>query len=162
MPTRMDLIRRELARLAKANGGRLTREAVVRAATPERSVLHGEFEWNDTRAAHRHRLDRAQELISYVTVMVVHKSMKIVSPVYVRDPSADQNKQGHVAITGPRLNRQAAQAIMLNELARCESAIERARSVTGVLDKSFPGLSDQLQAMLEEIVGLRTRLAEAA
>lgn len=62
-PKKIDRIAKELRRIAKANGGVLQPEAVVRAATPESSPLHSRFEWNDDVAAQAHRLWQARQLI---------------------------------------------------------------------------------------------------
>lgn len=48
--------------------GRLTPAAVVERARPQDSPLHGQFEWDDAAAAHRHRLDRARHLIRSVKI----------------------------------------------------------------------------------------------
>lgn len=73
MSKRSDHIRRELARIAKAGGGVLMPEAVVEAARPAASPLHSRFEWDDTAAAHAHRLWQARQLIS-ITINVCPRS----------------------------------------------------------------------------------------
>lgn len=50
-----------------ANG--LTPEAVVADAASPGSVLHPHFEWDDSKAAERYRLDQAGHLIRSVTVV---------------------------------------------------------------------------------------------
>lgn len=50
--------------------GRLTPEEVVLDAKKERSVLHSYFEWDDAKAAHKHRLHQAGYLIRSITVEV--------------------------------------------------------------------------------------------
>jgi hypothetical protein len=54
-----DLIKAELEKLLKKHG-RLTTEIVVKAATPKN---HGEFDWDESVAAHRWRLEQAYHLI---------------------------------------------------------------------------------------------------
>jgi hypothetical protein len=58
-----DDVRGELERLCRTGKGLLTAEAVVEAARNERSPLHGEFEWDDSAAAHRYRIEQARGLI---------------------------------------------------------------------------------------------------
>lgn len=60
---KIDKIAAELRRIAKANGGVLQPEAVVRAAMPESSPLHSRFEWSDDVAAQNYRLWQARQLI---------------------------------------------------------------------------------------------------
>lgn len=55
--------REELKRLAAANEGVLLPGHVVEAARPDGAVLHGRFEWLDTKAAHLYRLEQAEKLI---------------------------------------------------------------------------------------------------
>lgn len=46
--------------------GAITPEAVVEEARPEDSPLHDDFEWNDTEAARKFRIDQARKMISLV------------------------------------------------------------------------------------------------
>ncbi len=52
--------------IAKANGGLLQPDAVVEAARPVKSPLHRHFIWDDTKAAHQHRLEQARRLIRII------------------------------------------------------------------------------------------------
>ncbi|MFN2592332.1 MAG: hypothetical protein ABR532_05805 [Candidatus Dormibacteria bacterium] len=45
-----------------------TLEAVVEAARPEESPIHGHFTWDDTAAAHERRLDQAASLVRMVHI----------------------------------------------------------------------------------------------
>lgn len=157
---RIEIIKTELERIRKAHGGRLTPAAVVKAARDKKSPLWREFDWNDARMANKAREDVARDLIvNYITVVVVHKSLKVSCPFYVRDPDATTKEAGYVAINSESLNRSHAQKIVLAELDRCESAIVRARNIAGVLDVKFSGLSDQLEDLLSGIVHVRRSLA---
>lgn len=156
--TRKERIRQAIDALRDKNG-RITAEQVVRAARPKSHPLHSEFEWDDKRAAAAHRIDRANELIRYVTVVTVEKAVTVVTPYYVRDPTKKGNEPGMVAITSAILNRKNAEKVMMAELDRCESAIRRARSVVGQLDKTHKGLSQRLETMLQDIVETRELLA---
>ena len=60
----------ELDRLRGHNSGELDPETVVSAARDEKSPLHSAFEWDDSNAAHAHRLQTAQLLIRSVLVVV--------------------------------------------------------------------------------------------
>jgi hypothetical protein len=57
----------ELARIHEANG-ELTPGVTVEAARKKSSPLHGCFEWDDSAAAHEHRLQQARQLIRAVVV----------------------------------------------------------------------------------------------
>ena len=158
---KQDIIRLELEKIRNANLGKLTREAVVKyARANKRSALNKLFDWNVARAAQQHWLERAGEVIArYVTVVVTHRSEIIRSPFYVRDPDAKTTEPGYVALEPGELDRRQARQVMLNELERCQFSIERARSIAGVLDAQHPGISAELEAMLEKLILLRDRLA---
>lgn len=59
-----------LEEIRKRNFGILRPVDVVEEARPVKSVLHRYFEWDDTKAAEKYRLDQARELIQVcVTVL---------------------------------------------------------------------------------------------
>lgn len=58
----------ELTRIAETHGGALHAENVVESARNPAHVLHPHFEWNDTKAAHLHRLATARQIIRIVRV----------------------------------------------------------------------------------------------
>jgi hypothetical protein len=64
-PKKKDLIANELAKLSRRRGF-LTPQQVVAAAKDQKSPLHGCFTWDDSKAAHAHRLWQARELIASV------------------------------------------------------------------------------------------------
>lgn len=162
MPSeRLEAIRDALETIRMANGGVLTRTAVVDAARSKRSPLHREFDWDDKSAAQKQRLDRAQELITWVVVTTVYKAQHTTAPMYVRNPRAKTGEQGHVSLTQEDLTREDARNIVLAEVDRCEYNIIRARSVAAVLEAEhrYPGLSTQLEQMLEALIRIRGELA---
>ena len=61
---------KELKRIAKANKGELQPKAVVDAARDEKSILHSQFDWDDTTAAEKFRLHQARNLIRVVVSFV--------------------------------------------------------------------------------------------
>jgi hypothetical protein len=60
-------VKRELLRIAAENGGILKAEEVVNCAESESSPLHKFFDWDDSEAAVKWRLEQARNLIN-VTV----------------------------------------------------------------------------------------------
>jgi hypothetical protein len=59
----------ELQRIAVRNGGILLPGKVVEAARFKSSPLHSQFEWDDAKAAHSHRLWQARQLIRVVVTV---------------------------------------------------------------------------------------------
>lgn len=53
----------ELRRLEEKNGGRLLPQLVVKAARSKVSPLHQHFEWDDSAAAEKYRVEQARALI---------------------------------------------------------------------------------------------------
>ena len=158
---KQDEIRRALEDIRKKNGGKITRQLVVKAAMKDKKGPLGRlFEWNKDKAAMAHWLERAQEVIvRYTTITVVTKAQKITSVAYVRDPDAKTNEGGYVSLTQSEFDRRQATQILLNELDRIRSGVERGRDIAGILDAQHPGLSMMFEKMLMEIVTLRDRLA---
>lgn len=62
------LIGEALSKLASDGDGHLEPSAVVSAAQDPDSALHPHFEWDDTKAAHAHRLDQARDLIRVIRI----------------------------------------------------------------------------------------------
>ncbi len=63
-------IGKEFERLEKTEDG-LTAETAIEAAKVKTSPLHDTFEWDDTAAAHQHRLKQARTLIRSVEVVII-------------------------------------------------------------------------------------------
>lgn len=78
----------ELERVRAERGG-LTPEAVVEAAADATNPLHPAFEWNDSKAAHEHRLGQARGLIRAVITV---EAGKTDAPLYVH-VSVDNERQ---------------------------------------------------------------------
>lgn len=57
-----------LAQITTNAGGRLTPEAVIKAAKDKKSPLHQHIEWNDNVAAHAYRMDQARAIIRLIRV----------------------------------------------------------------------------------------------
>jgi hypothetical protein len=60
-----------------------TQHDVVRRARPKSSPIHCDFEWDDAKAAHEHRLEQAKFLIRHVKVVErVEDDREIVARAY--------------------------------------------------------------------------------
>ena len=133
--------RAELEKIAAASAGRLTAAAVVEAARDSAHPLHGFFDWDDTTAAHQHRLAQGRELIRSVRVVVEVKGLAVVAPYYLSDPEPVKDG-GYLAIPTVRTDAKLATRMILEELHRAASAIKRAREVAAAL--GFEGPIDDL------------------
>jgi len=61
----------ELSRIKERNGGQFKPADVVKMAKAKRSVLHQYFDWDDSTASEKYRLEQAKYLIRCVHVLVV-------------------------------------------------------------------------------------------
>ncbi|MFI4912921.1 MAG: hypothetical protein ACIAQZ_14770 [Sedimentisphaeraceae bacterium JB056] len=68
----------ELRRIAEENGGLLLPEVVVEKAKEKSNPLHDEFDWNDTTAAHKWRIEQCRALIRRITVILPQTKPKEV------------------------------------------------------------------------------------
>jgi hypothetical protein len=84
----------ELSRLAGENGGVLLPQQVVQAASDVQSPLHNYFEWDDTKAAARFRLDQARQLIRVAVTFIGNDQQQIPTRVFV-SLSGDRNAGGY-------------------------------------------------------------------
>ena len=120
-------------------------ESVVQAARNRNNPLHAEFDWNDTRAAHQHRLAVARALIRNIVYTVQDSTGSIISCVaYTHEPG--NSKQKYIPVASGKKNKAVAVAILIAELDRVKSAVKRMRNIASVLemDDIFNELDDSL------------------
>ena len=110
-------IEKELQRIAESNDGVLTAQAVVEAAKSARSVLHNQFTWDDSDAAHQYRLWQARQLIR-CTVTV--------------EPRTHVEVRAYVSLTTDRQNDGGGYREMTKVLSRKE---DRAQMLADALDE---------------------------
>ena len=139
---------RELERLEKKHEG-ITAELLVNEARRPTSLFHDEFEWSNAKAAQKHRLHQARQLIQWVeiTLEVIPSSAKTrkvaVEPasarafhfvrdsehggryVHLRTVQGDEGMRQQLLDECMRAGaRWAAKAKMFDELKRCAIAVE--------------------------------------
>lgn len=136
--------------------GTLEPTAVVEDARPKNSSLHGYFEWNDRIAAEKHRLDQARDLIQSVHVTVQIENVKIVVPMYIRDPDAGA-AQGYKTVFQLQDKHEVARRALDEELDRVESVLDRAVKLSRVL-----GLEELSAPLIGQVARLREALGQAA
>lgn len=66
----------DLLRAIYQRDGKLTPAQVLREAESDESPLHAVFEWDDTIAAHRYRLEQAGDLIRSVKVRIMDREVR--------------------------------------------------------------------------------------
>lgn len=152
-----DRIAKRLEELTVLGGGVLTPNAVVDDAKDARSVLHEVFEWDDSKAAHAHRLEQARALIRSIRVEITIESRIVNCVGYVRAPDVEPEEQGYRATGNVRDDADLARDALRHEMARALAAMRRARELSLVF-----GLTDELEALIDgaEAVSLAASGAE--
>ena len=115
----------ELQVLAAENDGGLTPERVVERARDPNSPLHQAFEWDDTEASRKYRLEQARGLIRSVKIVVTTETMRIKTHGFVRDPGKEAGEQGYLTVPRVRTEEEMTSAVMAQELDRLEALMKR-------------------------------------
>jgi hypothetical protein len=145
-------IRAQAIKALERPGRRITAEILVQAARSPSHPLHGDFDWNDTRAAHRYRLDQARSLIASVRVIIETSTRRLAAPCYIRDVTMAPGP-GYVATARLRSEREAAEESLVAEMVRLQAQLERCREISSALD-----LEEAFDAMLQTAIELRSRI----
>ena len=146
-------------RLARLEAkGSLTPDNVLKDARKETSPLHGEFEWDDSIAGHKYRLEQARSLIAGHKVYIERRSYTITAPAYIRDPSAGTGEQGYRSVASLKSDRDLAREALISEAGRAAAYLERVRSLAVALD-----LESELEPILERFAAFqRVVMSKAA
>ena len=137
----------------EAASGVLTPEAVLEAAKSPESILHDSFTWDDSEAAHQHRLYQARKLISSVKVQIKTETQTISTVFYVRDPNAPKETQGYVSLNHLKRDDDLAREALLQEFSRVASALERARHLASALK-----MESEIEVLLTTVRSLHERV----
>lgn len=109
----------ELERIRRINRGFLKPADVVSEAQHPESVLHPYFEWNDTKAAHEHRLEQARKLIRVsVTILPGAEDYgPIRAYVKLNDDNPNQGYRASTEVLSDTHNRKRLLDQALKEMA---------------------------------------------
>jgi len=143
----IEAIKEELASLVV--DGVLNPESVVEAAKNPNSSMHGQFNWDDTEAAHEYRLSQARALIKRVKVNVIRADDTIVRvSSFIRSASGS----GYASTQQVAVNYADRVTVMLITLASCETMLRNlaAPEVDDIIDQ-IQELRQYLQSEKEEV-----------
>jgi len=147
-------IRKRLARISGLNGGRLTPDAIVDDAKSHDSPLHEHFEWDDSVAAGKFRIDQARGLIRWVSQKITTEGKTICVPFYIRDPTASGSEQGYIETARLRTSEDVARAALRAEMISANALCDRAIALA-----EFFGLGSEVEHIKERISAIQARLA---
>ena len=153
----MKLTDEQIARIKGLEDARrqLAPDSVVEDAKDKRSPLHALFEWDRSKAARAHWLDRAREIIGAVRVVVTTQDVSIKTPCYVRDPEA--SGQGYRSVAALRGDPAQARASLVFTLEVAAGHLRRAYDLATPL-----GLDGDIDAILLQVAGVQRRTKDAA
>ena len=100
--------------------GSLTPHTVLQEATPEESPLHHYFEWDDSEAAHRHRLDQARALIQRYRFTVEVEPERFVQ---IRSYTNVPTGEGQYVVTKDALGAPATRDLVFKQAMRDVAAL---------------------------------------
>lgn len=149
--TRKEQLRRAIMDTCDA-AGNTTPERVFEAARNPNNPLHSEFIWDGQEAVRALGLETAARLIRTLKVEVVVRAHKIIAPFYVSDPR-ENDVRNYVPLTEVKQSADISRAVMLDELSRIESAINRARAISGFLE-----MAEEFESMLANVFAIRARI----
>lgn len=148
-----EAIKLRLSEIEAAHGGRLTPDAVIDDARDPDSPLHDQFEWDIDKAARRHWIERARDLITSVRVVQRVEKQMVSTVFYVRDPSAASDEQGYVSLQTLRSESDLAREAIHAEFLRARAVLHRARTLAAVLDLAgeVTELAERVDAVIERV-----------
>ena len=95
-----ELAHQAIEAVRKRNNGEASAEAVVKAAAAKRNPLHPEFTWDDSQAAHEHRLDQARRLVGHLVVvrgeLATDRPQRVYEVIRKKDPAQGRQRAKHV------------------------------------------------------------------
>jgi hypothetical protein len=131
-----------LIKIAKTYGGVINPQAVVECAADERSVLHRYFEWDDTEAARKWRIEQARDLLA-VVVEYLPDDVKRAHPIRVFYSLTDDR----VCDGGYRTT-----VSILSDVAMHARLLEDARADMELFRRKYMRLTE-LKGVLDAMVG---------
>lgn len=152
--TKAELIRQKLEKMSKTKVG-LSARTFVQEATSPKSILHGELEWDNTKAGHQYRLTQAAAIIRSIKIRIESKTGDVVVRqfciVHDKDGSGSVNKnnEGRYIRISDALNDEEAIAQIL-ENAKCELRAFAVKYENLSKVKGFTKLFSNIKAITEE------------
>ena len=106
----------ELERIERKHGV-VTPRNVLEESRPGKAILHDLFEWNDSRAAERFRLEQAQEIIGNIAVVhVVQDAPRTPVRAFMNIIPNDQER-GYVSIVRVLTNQEYTRQLLEEALS---------------------------------------------
>lgn len=128
----------EVMEMIEKRDGELTKEAFLEESRPEDSPTHGLFEWDNTVAAEKFRLEQARFCIQDIVVTVIRQDQPKKIHAFVNTTIGRSNKASYsniqVAMEQPD-KRKAVLQNALDELRTFEQKYSDYQELAGVFDE---------------------------
>lgn len=148
-------LRAALEAVSSANGGQLTPQLVVEAASEPSNPMYGEFEWDDATAANDHRCAVARSLIRQLHYVAYDSTPTPIDvPAYIHTPG--ERNQSYTSVADIVNDFDQKKRALVHELAACEGYIRRAQKLADVFE-----MRDWFDNALNEVVNLRDKVEKA-
>jgi hypothetical protein len=144
-------MRRQALEACRDKQGRITPQAVWRAARDPKHILHREFPWDVRKAAEICWNEIAQRLIRECKITVTISEIRKILPCYVSDPRT--NESSYIATTLVARREELAEAVLLDEVSRIEGAVNRARDLAAAFN-----LVSEFERLLEDVVLIKEKI----
>lgn len=132
-------IDKELSAIERAHAGFLKAEAVVNYARNPRTALHKRFEWDDTKAAHQHRLAQAREIIRTRIYRLETAGRELPMKVYVSlVPDQQQPGGGYrkmVDVLSDKAQREQLLLQCADDMRRFRARYQRLKEVVALCEQ---------------------------
>lgn len=125
----------EVMEMIEQRDGVLTKEAFLEESRPENSPTHNLFEWDDTVAAERFRLEQSRMAIQDIVVTIIKKDEPKKVHAFVNVTRGKQNKAEYSNIElamSDETKRQAVLANAFSELRTFEQKYQDYTELSGV------------------------------
>jgi len=152
-----DAVAARLEKIRLNHDGVLTPDDVVKDARRDSSPLHDQFEWDDTVAAGKYRIEQARELIRTVVFTVTTTTDIIQTPYYIRNTSLDAKEQGYMAVKEIQTKSEVAYEALRYEFSRAIAVLERANNIADAI-----GLGDEIKQLVVRVRVIRESFAQNA
>jgi hypothetical protein len=150
----MEQERKLLTKMARQNGGVLKVEDVLNEARDEGSILHKHFEWDDSEAAQKYRLQQARALIQRCKITLID-SAPVEIRAFVSLP-VDRESGGGYRLTSEVMSDARMKEEMLRDI---QLTISRWTQKLHLLDRDLADAIMDLDARLNSQVLLEARQA---
>ncbi len=126
----------ELREIERKNGGVLQPEAVVDFARNPKTALHAAFEWDNSEAARKYRLEQARQLIRVTVEIEPHTGQEMRAYVAIREDRYEEGGYRHLpTMMRKESGRQSVLATALWELEAFEKKYKELKELSGIFSE---------------------------